>query len=121
MTLTLEGAPVAPSRDVKSRCIQNRAAREDWEMVTPASPDGGRVEALSRLSGRCRLHSRVDLWLGLPPGAERPQDRSPSGPEVREVEFCAHHLHAFEEVDKRLRGLGWAPAVHGNPVPVAPA
>jgi hypothetical protein len=52
-------------------------------------------------------------------GMERGNHRE--GAEVKEVEFCAHHLHAFEEVDKRLRGLGWAPALHGPPVPVPAA
>jgi len=50
-------------------------------------------------------------------GMERGNRRD--GAEVREVEFCAHHFHAFEEVDKRLRALGWAPALHGPPAPVS--
>jgi len=68
--------------------------------------------------------SDIDVSCSLPAefrcvvrGMERGNHRE--GAAVREVEFCGHHLHAFEEVDKRLRGLGWAPALHGAPVPVS--
>ena len=70
--------------------------------------------------------SDIDVSCSLPSelrcavrGMERGNHRD--GAAVLEVEFCGHHLHAFEEVDKRLRGLGWAPALHGTPVPVTPA
>ena len=70
--------------------------------------------------------SDIDVSCSIPAefrcairGMERGNHRE--GAEVREVEFCAHHLHAFEEVDKRLRGLGWAPAIHGPPISVPPA
>jgi hypothetical protein len=35
------------------------------------------------------------------------------------VPMCAHHLHAFQQLDDRLHALGWSRAVHGAPVPVA--
>jgi len=70
--------------------------------------------------------SDIDVTCSLPGefrcavrGLERGNHRD--GAAVLEVEFCAHHLHAFEEVDKRLRGLGWGPALHGPPVPVPAA
>lgn len=70
--------------------------------------------------------SDIDVTCSLPAefrvavrGMERGNHRD--GAQVLEVEFCAHHLHAFEEVDKRLRGLGWAPAVHGAAVPLTTA
>jgi len=70
--------------------------------------------------------SDIDVTCSVPAefrvsvrGMERGNHRE--GAEVREVELCAHHLHAFEEVDKRLRGLGWAAALHGVPTPIASA
>jgi hypothetical protein len=32
-----------------------------------------------------------------------------------EFGLCAAHLHAFQEVDHRLRALGWSSALHGAP------
>jgi len=52
-------------------------------------------------------------------GLERGNHRE--GASVLEVEFCAHHLHAFTEVDQRLRAMGWSSALHGPPVAVPAA
>ena len=48
-------------------------------------------------------------------GLERGNHRD--GATVREFGFCGPHLHAFQEVDHRLRALGWSSAIHGAPQP----
>jgi len=69
--------------------------------------------------------SEIDVSCALPAefrcairGMERGNLRD--GATVLEVGLCAHHLRAFEEVDKRLRGFGWGAALHGSPVPAVP-
>jgi len=37
-----------------------------------------------------------------------------------EAGLCAHHLHAFQEIDDRLHAVGWSRAIHGPPVALGP-
>ena len=80
------GAPPAGEERSPGRHRPRVCRRYRWEvsreMVHPPPPQGRRVEALSRLSGRCRLRGRVGFVLGLPRSAERPQETAQTDPEA---------------------------------------
>jgi hypothetical protein len=68
---------------------------------------------LSDLNVTCSIPAAFRCHLR---GMERGNHRE--GAEVKEFALCEHHLHAFQEIDHRLRTLGWSSAVTGSVVPV---